>query len=480
MFKLITAPASITESSVALIWERVGNGEYTIYQNGNRLTETSTSAYTVSGLFADSEYEFYISCGGERSNSVTVKTLPIPQIFNITDYGARSGELCTCSIQAAIDACCEGGVVVIPEGTFISGALFLKSDMTLEVNGTLLGSDNPSDYPVFSYRFEGYEAPCYASLINTADGAHRNITIRGNGCINANGKALKPKETEAKFGRAICIRSTDGVYLKDITVRQAPFWCIEPIYCRGISLDNIKLHTKYDENGELYAMCNCDGFDPDSCRDVYVFNSLLSSQDDCIALKSGRDREGREVGIPTENVLITDCVFKSGFGVACGSEMSGGVRNVLVRDCVFDNVYSIGSVKAPRGRGGVIENVRYERCVLKNLSTEHYDCEWFRGGIYVDYFYSHKEFNPDEILPVDDSTPAIRNITFEDIELETVAGNAIFICGLGESPAENITLKNVRAKGKFGLKAFNVNGLKLDNVSVTAENGEDIELVNCN
>lgn len=94
-------------------------------------------------------------------------------------------------------------------------------------------------------------------------------------------------------------------------------------------------------------MCNCDGFDPDSCRDVYVFNSLLSSQDDCIALKSGRDREGREVGIPTENVLITDCVFKSGFGVACGSEMSGGVRNVLVRDCVFDNVYSIGSVKAP-------------------------------------------------------------------------------------------------------------------------------------
>ena len=132
-------------------------------------------------------------------------------------------------------------------------------------------------------------------------------------------------------------------------------------------------HTKYDENGNKYGIFNGDGIDIDSCRNVKITSSLIASQDDCIAVKSGRNEFGRRAGIPSENITIEDCVFKSGFGVAIGSEMSGGVSNVFVRNCEFENTHSIASVKAPRGRGAYIKNIHYENCSLINHSTEHSD-----------------------------------------------------------------------------------------------------------
>lgn len=114
--------------------------------------------------------------------------------------------------------------------------------------------------------------------------------------------------------------------------------------------------------------------------------SILRRQDDCIAVKSGRNEEGRLVGIASEHIRVTNCTFTSGFGMAMGSEMSGGIRDCLVQDCVFSDVYSIGSIKTPRGRGGAVENIVYENLRHQNLSHEHQDCKWFRGAIYVDEF----------------------------------------------------------------------------------------------
>jgi polygalacturonase len=410
-------------------------------------------------------------------------------VFEVTAYGAAGDgkTLNTHAIQAAIEACSPGGVVRIPAGVFLCGAIFLKSELTLHLDegAVLLGSLYAKDYPVMRYRFEGRETNCYASLINTPamdGGRWRDITIDGPGKINANGSVLRQHEQAGragKLGRAICIRDTDGVYLQGVTVRQSPFWCVHLVYCTGVSVNGVSIHTRYDEAGNKYpGVVNGDGLDADSCRDVFIYNCDIASEDDCIALKSGRDAEGRAVGIPTENVRISDCRFTHGFGVAMGSEMSGGVRNVLVEDCGFQNTFSLASVKAIRGRGGVIENITYRDCTYTNQDAAVKDSQYSRGALYVDQFYGDAKFDPHKARPKDESTPLIRNVLFQNITLDTVGGNAIFLNGLPESLLENIRLENVTAIGRHGFIANNVNGLVLNKVSVEAREGTDMRFDN--
>lgn len=480
-FELIITPASVTYESVSLFWGKIKNGaEYEVYCNGEKTDTLNKTVITVENLSADTEYEFYVKSGDETTNKVKVKTKTSPKIFDVTGYGAVGDGVTdnTKAIQKAIDACCENGMVYIPDGVFMSGAVYLKSDMTLKVDGKLMGVLDTKEYPVFTYRFEGREEVCYSSLVNTYKDSDRNanITICGKGEINANGKELSKLEIaegKGSRGRTVCIRNTDGVYVKDVILRNSPAWCLHFIYCSDISVDDIEVYTKYDENGEIYGVVNGDGIDPDSSKNVYIYNCKIESGDDCVAIKSGRDEEGRRVGIPSENIYVISCTCTSGFGIATGSEVSGGVKNVLARDCTFINAFSVGSVKSPRGRGAVIENVRYENCSLENNVTDHVDCEWFRGGIYIDNFYSKITFDPSEEMEVDESTPKIRNICFENIKVKTVGGNAMWIAGLPESPLENIYLRNINAHGKNGLKAYNIKGISIENVNVKSDEDMD-------
>lgn len=487
--ELIVLENAHTQDSVAILWEKVsGAAGYEVFVEDEFYATTENTDYTIEGLEPDGEYEVYIIAIGDdgqrmKSRAVVLHTAGCGRVLDITDYGAVPCEIdnpvmadtqklfdCTKAIQSAIDACGAGDTVYVPQGTYVTGALFLKSDMTLKVDGRLFGSSILGDYPVMRYRFEGRECYCYASLINTLDGEHHNITICGSGSIDANGRKLfmeEMKEKKAVRGRAVCIRNTYGLYIKDITIRQSPAWCLHTIYCRNVVLNNVRIFTKYAEDGRRYEdIFNGDGFDPDSCSNVYVFNCLIGSQDDCIAIKSGRDAEGRAVGIPSEDIRITNCSFTSGFGVAVGSETSGDVRRVLVQDCVFKDTYSLASVKSPRGRGSMVEDITYENCIHENTSTEHHDCKWFRGALYVDEFYSVDEFDENSAEPVNEGTPHMKNIHFKNIDTKTVAGNAIFITGLVESPLENITLENVSARGLYGMKANNVDGLTLKAVHV--------------
>ena len=487
-FKLTIPPAAVTQSSIAVIWDKTAP-EYEVLLNGSFYTKVSRGDCTIEGLMPDTEYEITV-VGGSGTASIKAKTRRMGGVFDVRDFGAAGDGVTmdTEAIQRAIDACAEDGIVLIPEGVYLSGAIYLKSDMTLCVSegAVLLGSSRASDYPIHRYRWEGRECDCYASLINVHFDERerfRNITIEGKGKIDASGVALflaERAENKGARGRAICIRNTDGVYYKDITVKQSPSWCVHSIYCNGVTANNIRVFTKYDEDraktyGHIY---NGDGFDPDSCRNVYVFDSLIASQDDCIAVKSGRDEEGRRVGIPTENVRITDCRFESGFGVAVGSEVAGGAKNILVRDCTFTHVYSIGSVKSPRGRGNVVENVTYENCTGEYQDDEFHDCEWFRGGIYVDNFYSVREFDPSAAEPVNDGTPKIRNVTFRNIKMRSRVSHAIYLAGLPESPLEYIRLINVTAEGAKGMRAYNIDGLTMENVDIITPDTERYKFAN--
>lgn len=404
-------------------------------------------------------------------------------VYNITDYGAVPDKktVCTKAIQKAVDLCGKGGTVYIPKGEYISGAVFLKSDMTLflEEGARLIGSGNIEDFPLIGCPYEGLDQLCYASLICTDGAPHKNIAIDGKGVIDANGVALfhaEMDENRGKRGRAVCIRNTKNVTIKNVTIRQSPAWCLHLIYCENVLIDNIEVHTKFDENGNKYGIFNCDGIDIDSCKNASVTNSVIASQDDCIAIKSGRNEEGRRVGIPSENVTIENCTFLSGFGVAMGSEMSGGVKDVFVRNCTFKNAYSIASVKAIRGRGAYIKNIHYENCSLINHSTEYSDTRWFRGALYVDGFYGEEEFDADACMPVDEGTPAVDGIYFKDITVDTVAGNAVYLCGLPECPFKNVYLENVTAHGKYGMKVKNIDNLQLINTDVTGDMDEEAAL----
>ena len=398
-------------------------------------------------------------------------------IYNIKDYGAANDgkTVCTAAIQRAIDLCDKNGTVYIPKGEYVSGAVFLKSDMTLfiEKGARLTGSSNIKDYPLIGCPYEGLDQLCYASLICTDGAPHKNITIDGQGVIDANGVALfnaEMSENKGKRGRAVCVRNTENVTIKSITIRQSPAWCLHLVYCNNIVIDNIEIHTKFDEDGNTYNIFNCDGIDIDACKDVSITNSLIASQDDCIAIKSGRNEEGRRVGIPSENITIENCTFLSGFGVAIGSEMSGGIKDMFVRNCTFKNTHSIASIKAIRGRGAYIKNIHYENCSLVNHSTEHSDTKWFRGAIYADDFYGNEEFDADTPVQIDEGTPVVDGIYFKNITVDTIAGNAVYLCGLPEMPFKNIYMENVRARGKYGMRVKNIDNLQTINTKVISDN----------
>ena len=496
--KLYAPIEARTNDTVMICWDKFREGpctvDYQVYVNDRLFSTVTCTDETITGLYADTEYTLQVAAA--ESGSILAKTDPLivrtshlGEVLDITAFGAVGDgkRLNTQAIQQALDACPPGGTVYVPDGVFVTGALFLKSDMTLRLsdNATLLGSGDLRDYPVFSHRYEGREAPRFASLINMpmelpsgyeTKPAWKNVTIRG-GVINANGMALIQQELDSPLGNrgsAVCLRNVDGLYLYDVTVRQAPFWCLHVIYSNHVTMNRIKIRNKFDEQGNRYqALYNGDGIDPDSCSDVAIVHSSIESQDDCIAVKSGRDEEGRAVGVPSQRIRITNCEFSHGFGAAVGSEMSGGVSDVLIQDCTFHQSFSLASVKNCRGRGSVIERVLYENIRMVNTSTEHDMTKWFKGAIYVDQFYGVDGASLEACQPLSDETPTIRDIAFRNITLDTVRGYGIYLCGLPENHLRNIGLENVAGRAPHTIYESNADEIVMENVHISKTEGKN-------
>lgn len=490
--RLYAPPEARTPDTLMICWEKYREGpstvDYQVYVNERLYSTVACTDETITGLEAGTEYilQVYALESGRilgKTETAAVRTLPAGEMLDVSDFGtAGDGKhMNTKEIQQAIDSCPPGGTVYVPSGIYRTGALFLKSNMTLRLapDATLLGSDDLSDYPVYTYRYEGREAPRFASLINMpmeVPGNHaffpvwKNVTIRG-GTIDANGMALIRQELDSPAGNrgsAVCLRNVDGLYLYDVTIRQAPFWCLHVIYSHHVSMNRIRVRNKFDEQGNRYqALFNGDGIDPDSCSDVAIVHSSIESQDDCIAVKSGRDEEGRRTGVPSRRIRISNCEFSHGFGVAIGSEMSGGVSDVLVQDCSFHQSFSLGSVKNCRGRGSTIERVLYENIRMVNTSTEHDMTKWFKGAINVDQFYGVDGFQPDESLPVTEGTPVIRDIAFRNINIDTVRGYAVYLCGLPESHLRNIRLEGITASAPYAVSQSNADDVKMADFRIT-------------
>ena len=300
--------------------------------------------------------------------------------FVISDFGAvaDAATVNTKAIQAAIDKCAAsgGGVVVVPKGTFLSGAIFLKQGVNLAVekDGVLKGTTNIDDYPDIQTRWEGTEEPWTSAFVN-AEGM-TDLEISGEGTIDGSGGEWLQKypprrpsdspspaqpSTQLKRGkpRLIGIQNSKRVRVAGLSLHNQAVWCLFVLYSEDVLAENLKITVEH-------SIPSSDGIDIDSSRRVRIDNVYIDVNDDCISIKSGKDADGLRVNRPAEDIVIENSHFAYGHGgVAMGSETSGGIRNVEVRNCVADSGnWAPIRFKTQPSRGGVVENITYRDMTL--------------------------------------------------------------------------------------------------------------------
>ncbi len=312
-----------------------------------------------------------------------------PRYFPVTKFGAVGDGTTknTAAFAAAIAACSRsgGGHVVVPPGQFLTGAIHLLSnvDLHVEAGATILFSQDPADYlPVVFTRWQGIELMNYSPFVYSY--GQRNIAVTGSGTLNGqadanhwwNWKSLENADftaleamadnnvpvSQRVFGsghflppQMIQPFGSDTVLLEGVTVINSPFWHLNPNLCRNVTVDGLTISSSGP---------NTDGCDPESCDGVVVQNVTYNTGDDCMAIKAGRDSDGRRVNVPCQNVVIQHCTFANGHGgITIGSEMTGGVKNVYARDLSMNsaNLQAGHRIKTNTLRGGYVVNTNVYR-----------------------------------------------------------------------------------------------------------------------
>ncbi|WP_207890973.1 glycoside hydrolase family 28 protein [Hymenobacter edaphi] len=415
------------------------------------------------------------------------------QSYNVLKYGARndSTKLSTEAIRKAIAAASKagGGTVYFPAGKYRTGAIHLKSNITIDIDAgaVLYFSDNFDDYlPMVPTRYEGIDITSFSPLFYAYKA--ENITIKGRGIIDGQGKKwwdfaegksrasqdskwqqeffrlnkdiLKPDlpgVIERGFMRPPFIQPMycRNVRIEGITIRNSPFWTVNPEFCDNVTVTGVTINNPKSPN--------TDGINPESCRNVHISDCHISVGDDCITIKSGKDRAGRQMNVPAENYTITNCTMLSGHGgVVIGSEMSGGVKKITISNCVFDGTDRGIRIKTARGRGGVVEDIRVDNVVMKNIREQM---------IVLDMQYAN---TPAE--PVSERTPRFRNIHFSNISAE--GNQAGLLNGLSEMPIENVTFSNINVDAKQGFTVREARNVAFHNVQVNTQIGPAVRAEN--
>ncbi|MEJ2009626.1 MAG: glycoside hydrolase family 28 protein [Acidobacteriota bacterium] len=408
-------------------------------------------------------------------------------VYNAREFGAAGDgkHYDTRAINAAIDACAGqgGGTVLLPAGRYLTGVLRLRSNVNLHLDpgATLLGSEDPSDYPVYSSPWRD-GTRMISSLIYGED--LENVSLTGRGTVDGQGRAWwirqwlrSPKKhvqvpllsesrrreevEKIRFGRPRLVRLVRcrNVLIQGLTFMNSPEWTLNPTFCEYVVIDGVTILNPVPSP-------NTDGIDPESCRNLHISNTHIDVGDDCIAIKSGKDEAGRRMGKPCENVTITNLTTIHGHGgVSIGSEMSGGVRNVAISNCAFQSTQRGIRVKTQRGRGGVVERVVASNITMQDVPEPF--------GISM--FYSRGDVNSSQ--PVTDATPRFRDFQFDNI-VATGARLAGQITGLMEMPVSSVALSNVRLDARRGFSCRNVREIAFREVRIESVEGPALEARN--
>jgi len=412
--------------------------------------------------------------------------------FLVTDYGAV-GDGKTKNTQAfkeAIEACSKsgGGRVMVPEGTFLTGAIYLESNVNLHLadSAKILFSRDSSDYPIVFTRWEGMECMNYSAFIYAYE--EENIAVTGNGILDGNANndywwwwcgakkfgwnESRGKQTPARdtlhvmmhqeldpqkrvFGEGRFLRPNfvqpyrcKNVWIADVKLINSPMWNLNPVLCENVLIEKVKVVSHGPNN---------DGCDPEACKNVWIRDCYFDTGDDCIAIKSGRDEDGRNIGKPAENHLIENCVMKDGHGgVVIGSEIAGGARNIYALNCQMDspNLDRVLRIKTSSSRGGVIENIFMKDVIVGTYREAAVKCNMFyeKPGNHI---------------------PTIRNVWVENLQVKDGGKYALMVAAYEESPVTHLRMVNCDIQGvDDAFKVDHVKDLVFENVKI---NGKEME-----
>jgi polygalacturonase len=406
--------------------------------------------------------------------------------FDVTRYGAKpDGKTdCTEAFRKAIEAAnrAGGGRVVVAEGVCLTGAIHLKSNVHLVVRkgATIRFDTDPTLYPIVLTRFEGLECMNYSPFIYALD--QENIAVTGGGTLDGQANAghwwpwarkrgpdgenqrkaraalgeMAEKGVpvaERKFGEGGYLRPMfvqpyrcTNVQIEDLNIVNSPMYEMHPVLCKNVTVRNVSVSSHGPNN---------DGCDPESSVDVLIDGCTFDTGDDCIAIKSGRNADGRRLHAPSENLIVQNCTMKDGHGgVTMGSECSGDIRNVFAQDCRMDSPHleRVLRFKDNAMRGGVIEHVYVRNVKCGQVTT---------AAIEVDFAYEEGAQGP--------FTPVVRDVEVLNLEVGKCA-NAWSIRGYKNAPIANIRLKNCTFENAAKPAVTeNVQGLTLENVTVNGQ-----------
>jgi len=387
--------------------------------------------------------------------------------FVIRKYGADA----TVAIRKAIDAChrAGGGRVVIPAGDYLTGPIQLRSrvELHLQSGATLRFSQDPARYPLVFTRWEGVELMNYSPLVYAFE--CEDLAITGEGTLDGQadwdhwwpwkGKPQPGMPSDRSmpevpapqvadrdqlirqgedgvpvaqriYGAGHYLRPSfiepyrcKNVLIEGVTIKNAPFWVMHPTLCTNVTVRKVKVSSHGPNN---------DGCDPESCRGVLIEECLFDTGDDCIALKSGRNADGRRLNVPVEDVIIRNCEMKDGHGgITIGSEISGGARNVFAEKCRLDSPQLERGLRMKTNtlRGGTIENVFVRDIEIGNVSF---------APIEIDLRYEPRDSGP--------FIPIVRNVLVERMR-SARSRYGLYIRGLEQAPVRGIVVRDSVFRG---------------------------------
>lgn len=408
--------------------------------------------------------------------------------FSITDFGAVEGATvkATGAIADAIAAAHEagGGRVVVPAGEWLTGAIHLRSNVNLHVSdgATLKFSTDPADYPVVYTRWEGVECMNYSPLIYAFE--QRNIAVTGGGTLDGQadwdnwwawnhkaagqptrqvpdrnrliemGEADVPV-AERVFGPGTHLRPNfiqpyrcENILIEGVTIIGSPMWEVHPVLSRNVTVRGLTIVSHGPNN---------DGCNPESSQDVLIEDCLFDTGDDCIAIKSGRNGDGRRVNVPSENIIVRNSIMKDGHGgVVLGSECSGHIRNVFVENCTMDspNLDRALRFKNNAVRGGILENVFMRHVTIGEVAE---------AVLTIDLLY--------EEGPRGEHRPIVRNVEIDHVT-SSASPRVMFIQGFDGATIENIRFKNSTFSGVTSTEVLSHAGkVSFENVAILPADG---------
>lgn len=419
-----------------------------------------------------------------RRDAVLAQIVPPPvpgTELCVTDFGAVADSVTDC--KPAFDAALrraerEGGAhLIVPPGCYrLCGPIHLVSNLRLDLQeGAVLRFDpEPSYYlPAVATSWEGTFVQNYSPLIYGRD--LHNVAIVGRGVIDGNAattfaswRALQREDSqrlramnheatpvgERVFGEGHYLRphliqlyGCRNVLLEDFFVTNSPFWCIHLLQSENITARRVRFDAK---------LVNNDGFDPEYSRNILIEDIDFNNGDDNVAIKAGRDREGRAEGRPTENIVIRNCRFKGLHGVVIGSEMSAGVRNVFVEDCSFGGYCKRGIYfKSNPDRGGFIRDI-----YIRNVEFGEVE-----DAFYITSFYAGEGAGSPY-------RTEIRDVLVENFRCRRASAAGIVIQGYPDAPVRDVVFRNVRIEeAAIGISMTHAERIEMNDVVVGGEVG---------